>query len=624
MSVTLPSPSDGLTTDALGAWRACLRDWSATEDYPTLLRLSRQADKLAAAPDVERTLVPVRVAVLSSATADFLLPVLKTALYRAGLRPSVHVEPYGQVTTSLLDPDGALTRFAPQVTLVLSAAPHLPGWPALDAPLDDVQQRVENVCRTLLDPCVTFHERTGSEIVMDNFHPPASRASGNFGAKLPGDPTTFVRRVNLALGDRAPRFVHINDVAALAERRGITTWFDDRYWHLAKQPVSFDGVADYCRSLAAVTGAVLGRTKKCLVLDLDNTLWGGVVGDDGLAGIHIGEGSPEGEAFKAFQVYVRQLRERGVLLAVCSKNDDGIARSAFTGHPDMVLRLDDFVVFKANWEPKSQNLRAMAREMDLPLEAFVFVDDNPAERDEVARALPDVTVVDLPDDPAEYVPALDSRRLFEIVALTSEDRGRTAAYHARRQSLDALADATDVPAYLASLEMTAAVRPFEPVSFERITQLVNKTNQFNLTTPRVVLAEIERLAADARSLTRTVRLKDRFADHGLISVFFGRAEGAALLIDAWLMSCRVLGRGVERLLFNDVLNAARERGLVEIVGEYRPTARNMLVKDHYAGLGFTRDGGDAAAERWRIRVDGAAPFETFIAVESVLANRPAE
>jgi FkbH-like protein len=368
---------------------------------------------------------------------------------------------------------------------------------------------------------------------------------------------------------------------------------------------------------------VLGRTKKCLVLDLDNTLWGGVVGDDGLAGIHIGEGSPEGEAFKAFQTYVRQLRERGVVLAVCSKNDDGIARSAFTDHPDMVLRRDDFVVFKANWEPKSQNLRAMALEMDLPLDSFVFIDDNPAERDEVARALPEVTVVDLPDDPAAFVRALDGERLFEIVALTNEDRRRTETYHARRQSLGALAGATDVPAYLASLQMTATIRPFERVSFERITQLVNKTNQFNLTTPRVVLAEIERLAADPRSVTRTVRLKDRFADHGLISVFFGHIEGETLLIDAWLMSCRVLGRGVERLLFNDVLAAAREGGLAEIVGQYKPTPRNMLVKDHFAGLGFMRDGGDAAAERWRLRVADAAPFETFIAAERAAA-RPAE
>jgi FkbH-like protein len=615
MSLTSPSSSDGLTAQVIDAWRAWVREWDTARDYSTQLRLSRTGERLGAGPELDDRLVPVRLAIVSSATADFFLPILKASLLRLGLRPSTYVAPYGQVSTSLLDPDGPLARFRPQVTLLANATSHLPGWPPLAATLDEVQRHVDAACRSLLEPCAVFHERTGSEIVLDNFHAFDWRAAGNLGAKLPGDPANFVRRLNLTLGDRAPRFVHINDVAALAARHGLAAWFDERYWHLAKQAVSFDCVPDYCRSLASVIGAVLGRTKKCLVLDLDNTLWGGIIGDDGLAGIQIGEGSPEGEAFRAFQGYVRQLRERGVLLAVCSKNDDGIARSAFTDHPDMLLRLDDFVAFKANWQPKSENLRAIAREIDLPLESFVFVDDNAAERHEVRQALPEVTVPELPEDAAGFVRALDRERLFEVVTLTTEDLRRTDIYHARRQSLEAIAGTTDVSAYLASLEMKATVRPFEPVAFERITQLVNKTNQFNLTTPRVVAAEIERLASDPEAVTRTVRLQDRFADHGLISVLFGRVEGRTLLIHAWLMSCRVLGRGVERLLFNDVLATARARGVVDIVGEYRPTARNMLVKDHYATLGFTRDAVEGTADRWRLQVADASPLETFIAAD---------
>lgn len=615
------SGSDKLTVESAGVWRAFLRDWAAASDYPTLLRLSRHAEKLTARPELERRLVPVRLAILSSATVDFLLPVLKAALLTLGVRPSFYVAPYGQVSTSLLDATGPLVEFQPQVTLVVTATPHVPGWPALAATLPEVEARVDEVCRALLTPCTVFHERTGSEVVMNNFHPMPGRAAGNLGAKLPGDPTHFIRRVNLALGDRAPRFVHVHDVASLAERRGIETWFDERYWYLAKQPVSFDCVSDYCRSLASVIGAILGRTRKCLILDLDNTLWGGVIGDDGLAGIQIGEGSPEGEAFKAFQHYVRALKERGVLLAVCSKNDERIARSAFTDHPEMVLRLDDFVSFKANWQPKSDNIRTIAREMDLPLDAFVFVDDNPAEREEVMRALPEVAVPSMPDDAGGFVRALDGERLFEVAALTDEDLRRTSAYQARRQSIEALTDATDIGAYLASLDMKASIRPFEPVSLERITQLVNKTNQFNLTTPRVVLAEIQQLASDPSLVTRTVRLRDRFGDHGLISVLFGRVVGRQLRLDAWLMSCRVLGRGVERLLFNDVLAIARDRGLEEIVGFYKPTNRNGMVKDHYAGLGFSRltdtDGPEhPGVELWRLGVAETAPFETFIATEN--------
>jgi FkbH-like protein len=510
--------------------------------------------------------------------------------------------------------------FRPQVTVVLTASPHVPGFPALTASRDEVERAVDEVCDALIAPCVAFHERTGAAMVVNNFHPLHGRPAGNFGARLPGDPTQFIRRLNLALSDRAPRSVHIHDVASLAERRGLDAWFDERYWYLAKQPMSFTWAADYCRSLASLVGALLGRTRKCLVLDLDNTLWGGVIGDDGVAGIAIGEGSAVGEAFKAFQQYVLALKQRGVLLAVCSKNDDRIARSAFTDHPEMVLRLDDFVAFKATWRPKSEQLRAIAAEVNLPLDAFVFLDDNPAERAEVARALPEVAVLDLPDDPGGFLRALDAAGLFEVATLTTEDVQRTATYQVRRQSIAAATGTTDVSAYLASLDMIAEVRPFEPLAFERITQLVNKTNQFNLTTPRVVLSEILGLASDPAALTRTVRLRDRFGDHGLISVLYGHVQADRLTIDAWLMSCRVLGRGVERLLLNDVVAAARARGIQEIVGCYRATDRNGLVKGHYAGLGFTRDPdreatGPAGAEWWRLAVAGAAPLETFITTQ---------
>lgn len=616
----MPRASDNSTSGVLNSWDTFRRQWSSTHDYSALVRLSRQAKALAQNPEIASRLTPVRLAVASSATVDFLMPILNAALLTAGVRASLYAAPYGQISSSLLDHEGALVQFQPQVTVVLHATPHLPGLPALADPLADVEARVDQVCRELLGPCEIFHRRTGSEIVLANFHPLPWRAAGNLGAKLPGDPTNFIRRVNVALGDRAPRFVHIFDVGSLAERIGVATWFDERYWYLAKQPLAFVSVRDWVRSLSAVIGGMLGRARKCVVVDLDNTLWGGVIGDDGLAGILIGEGSPEGEAFTGLQCYLRDLKERGVLLAVCSKNDEEIARTPFLRHPDMVLRLDDFAAFKANWQPKSENIRAIAREMDLPLDAFVFVDDNPAERDEVAQALPDVAVPDLPDDPAGFVRALDAQRLFEVTSLTEEDLRRTATYQARRQSRDALSEVTDLRSYLASLMMTASVGPFSPASFERVTQLVNKTNQFNLTTPRLVLADIERLASDPGTLTRSVRLRDRFGDHGLISVLFGHIAGHRLLLDAWLMSCRVLGRGVEGLLFNELLRTARARGLKEIVGLYRPSSRNTLVNDHYARLGFARAGIAVGAERWRLSVDEAAPVETFITVDSASAQ----
>jgi FkbH-like protein len=605
-----PAPS---TVDVDAAWTRLLREWSAAGDYPALLRLSRRADRLAGDPRIAERLVPLRIGLASSATIDFVVPVLKTALLASGILPVFHLAPYGQVTVSLLDGQGPLAQFAPQVTVVVHAAPHVPRLTELTDTIEDVERRVDDACRELLAPCEMFHQRTGSEIVLTNFHPLPWRAAGNVGARLPGDPTSFMRRLNLAVSDRAPRYVHVFDVASLAERVGVEHWFDERYWHLAKQPLSFESVPVFSRTLAAVIGGLVGRVRKCVVVDLDNTLWGGVIGDDGLA-IQIGEGSAEGEAFKAFQQYLRDLKGRGILLAVCSKNEDATARSAFLEHPDMVLRLDDFAAFKANWQPKSDNIRAIARELDLPLDAFVFVDDNPAERDEVARAIPEIAVPPLPDDPSQFVRALDVHHFFETPSLTDEDLQRTTAYVARRRSREELSAATDVGAYLASLEMTASVESFTPSSFERITQLVNKTNQFNLTTPRLLQADIERMAADPSMVTRTVRLKDRLGDHGLISVLFGRIEDRQLFIDAWLMSCRVFGRGVEALLFNDLLRTAAAREISELIGFYRPTKKNVLVKDHYARLGFSRDPGEDGTERWRLSVADAKPMETHIAL----------
>ncbi len=408
-------------------WRALRRAVRATTDYAALVRLGQRAERLDAAAARPR-LVPARIAILSGATVDLLLPALKAALFGVGLQPTFHVTPYNQFVPTLIDPDSSLVAFAPHIAIVVNTAHHISRWPSLGASLEQVSAVVDDVCQALLGPCAAFHERTGSEIVLSNFHSLPGRLAGNVGAKLPGDRTNFIRRVNVALGDRAPRYVHFNDVAALVEQHGLNRWFDSRYWFLAKQPMSFECVADYCHNLAAIAGAILGRTRKCLVADLDDTLWGGVIGDDGLAGIQIGEGSAAGEAFKAFQLYLRELKDRGILLAVCSKNDERIARSAFTDHPDMVLRLDDFVAFKANWLPKSQNLEAIAADLDLPLDALVFVDDNPAEREQVAQALPDVAVADLPDDAADFPSAINAGRFFETVSLTSEDVNRTASY----------------------------------------------------------------------------------------------------------------------------------------------------------------------------------------------------
>jgi FkbH-like protein len=410
----------------------------------------------------------------------------------------------------------------------------------------------------------------------------------------------------------APPFVHLNDVAALVERRGLDRYFDIRLWHEAKQPVAPDAIPELARNTAAIVGAILGRSRKCLVVDLDNTLWGGVVGDLGVDGIVLGEGSGVGEAFKAFQIHLKAMKDRGVLLAVSSKNDERLALKPFAEHPEMVLKRDDFVAFRANWDPKSDNLREIARELNIGLDALVFADDNPAEREEVRQALPQVVVPELSADPADYPMIIDATRCFEVSSVTEEDRRRSGMYRLQSQRGELLNTTRNLAEFLASLDMRAVIRPFEPVSFARITQLVNKTNQFNLTTRRLTGAQVEALASDPACLTRTVRLEDRFGDHGLVSVLFGRIEAATLTLDGWLMSCRVLNRGVEQLVLNDVVSAARQLAVTQVVGSYIPTDRNGLVKHLYRDLGFAAVDDREGTTTWRLDLQHFTPLQTFV------------
>jgi FkbH-like protein len=371
------------------------------------------------------------------------------------------------------------------------------------------------------------------------------------------------------------------------------------------------------REAGRVVSGMRRAPKKVLVLDLDNTLWGGVIGDDGIDGIELGDTSPTGEAFKAFQAYVKSLKERGVLLAVASKNDPDKAREAVEQHPEMVLRMDDFVSFKASWDPKSDSLRDMAFSLGLGLDSFVFVDDNPAEIEIVRQFAPEVTTILLGDDPASYVAQLADCRLFEPTTVTSDDARRTDQY-AHERSREALrASTTDMDAYLLSLEMEGTIAPFDPADLPRIAQLVNKSNQFNLTTRRRTESELRAIAESNDHAAFSFRLRDRFSDHGLIAVVIGTVAGGKMNIDTWLMSCRVLKRQVEEETMNAivVIAAARRAGVVP--GEYLPTKKNAMVRDLLPRMGFSlvqeRDG----ALEFALEVAGYAPFATRIRMKGL-------
>lgn len=436
-------------------------------------------------------------------------------------------------------------------------------------------------------------------------------------AAMAGSAARAIQQVNQAVvaAARAGRVTPF-DLAALAARIGSETFFDPVRFHQAKTPFSLEAGPLVADALAALIAAMVGKSARALVLDLDNTLWGGVVADDGVAGIVVGQGSAAGEAYLELQRYALELRRRGVVLAACSKNLEAIAREPFRTHPDMLLREAHLPVFLANFEDKATNIARIAAALDLDPSSLVFLDDNPAERERVRSALPWVMVPELGDDPAFFVRALASSGFFEHLALTSDDLGRADAYQARAEARALRAEVGDYDAYLRSLQMVMTIAPFDEIGRPRIVQLMQKSNQFNLTTQRHSEAQVAAFQADPGYLAWQVRLKDRFADHGMISVLIADARGPDWVIDSWVMSCRVLERGVEATIIGALAKAAEQAGARSLIGVYRPTPRNGLVAELYDRLGFSCEAtAEDGERRYRLDLAGARASPTSIQVE---------
>jgi FkbH-like protein len=444
---------------------------------------------------------------------------------------------------------------------------------------------------------------------------------------LPGAPAALVPAINAQLRAAAGAAgVHLVALDAAASRDGVGFWYNDSFWHRAKQEVSIAAAPLYGDLVMRLLAARYGRSYKCLVLDLDNTLWGGVVGDDGVEGLVLGQGSAEGEAFVAFQSYAKDLAGRGIILAVCSKNDEVNALGPFERHPDMVLKRSDIACFMANWDDKATNLQRIATTLNIGLDSLVFVDDNPFERNLVRGKLPMVAVPEISEDPGLTPGILADAGYFEALALTAEDRARSAQYQANAARASLAGDANDIGAYLDSLEMRLIWNGFEPIGLPRIVQLINKSNQFNLTTRRYGEDDVRQMMTDGSVAGVQLRLVDRFGDNGMIAVAILRREGTEALIDTWLMSCRVLGRRVEEASLDTLAAACRRRGIHRLVGIYRPTAKNNMVQDLYPRLGFTVLAGQSTDQEQRFTLDLEAckPHPVPMEVEDTLSPQPQE
>jgi FkbH-like protein len=569
---------------------------SPLDDYsPDQLVLKRRSLRKAflASPDLRE----IRIAVLGGSTSNELVDFWELYLLNAGFLPTFHQTEYGRYYSDAVMSPEAIVAFEPHLVYVHTSTRNIEQWPALQSTEAELLDCVTAEIGRFKEIWQAIDERLGCDLIQNNFDPYPTAVLGNLDAVLPGGRGRFITELNARLAQEVAAHpkVLLQDLHRLAAQTGLQRWFDPSRWHSYKIDTTLEGSLAIATSLTAMVRAMYGRTRKCLVLDLDNTLWGGVIGDDGADKIVIGRETPLAEAYTAFQQYCLDLRARGILLAACSKNTEEIARQGFE-HPDSLLKIEHFSALRINWNPKHDNIRELAQELNLGLDSFVFVDDNPAERAIVLAQLPEVAVPDVGDDVTFFTDRIDAKRYFEPRALGTEDLGRAQLYQENKQRAEVQSRFKDYGEYLQSLEMTAEIAEFRPVYLERITQLTNKTNQFNLTTRRYTLAEIEAVMQDPECIGLYGRLTDRFGDNGLVSVVLGRRSGAVLDIDLWLMSCRVLKRDMEFAMLDALVERAKSQGIGTLVGHYIPTKKNAMVADHYANLGFHRDGVEAGSE----------------------------
>ena len=563
--------------------------------------------------------LPVRLAVLASSTSDHLPPAIRVAGLRRKLLIDVHAGTYGQYRQDLLDPASTLHRFQPQAVLFSLTAREAIAGIALAATAAEVDNGIARFTAELRSLWRKAREIGDAAVIQQTFIDVSEPVFGGYDRIVPGAPATIIARLNDQVCEAAARDgVLILDVARASQRDGIDAWFDVGRWLQGKLEIAPQAAPLYGDLAARILAAPRGLSKKCLVLDLDNTLWGGVIGDDGLDGIVLGEGSAAGEAHLALQHYAKQLKNRGVILAVCSKNDAKIAEVAFRDHPEMVLRRSDIAAFQANWDDKAQNLKAIASRLNIGVDSLVFVDDNPVERARVRQSLPMVAVPEMPDDPAHYVRSLADAGYFEAVAFTADDRSRAEQYAANAEREALLETAESMDDFLRGLKMTAVYGPFTAVDHARVVQLINKTNQFNTTTRRYAGHEIARMMEDPKAVTLQFRLLDRVGDNGLVSTMIlrpTRADDEVLEIENWVMSCRVFGRELEFEAMNIAVDAARERGVRALVADYTPTAKNDVISKLYPSLGFTEVAQPASAKgttRWRLHLADYVTRDTHI------------
>lgn len=555
------------------------------------------------APD---NLPTVKLAVLADSASQLLCMALKGSAVEHGFKLDLWEADYNQIDLQLMNPASEYHEFKADYTLIFQSSHKLLNeFRAVDAA--EKSTFAEKRLNTIANYCNSCE----GKLIYCDYTELNDNVFGSYGYKVESSSAFQLRKLNYKLSELAltqPN-LYICSLSDIQNRLGRDTTFDVSIYTSTEMVLSVDSLPWVASRVCDVIAALKGKAKKCLILDLDNTLWGGVVGDDGWENLQLGHGLGIGKAFSEFQAWIKQLKERGIILAVCSKNDEAIAREAFEKNPEMVLQLDDFAMFVANWNNKADNIRHIQHTLNIGFDSMVFIDDNPFERNMVRDNIPDITVPEMPVDPADYLEYLYGLNLFEAASYSSEDAARTKQYQVEAQRSIAQQQFANEDDFLQSLSMEALVEGFNKFNIPRVAQLTQRSNQFNLRTIRYDEADISRMASDSNYVCMAFSLCDKFGDNGLISVVIMQKEdNNTLFINTWLMSCRVLKRGMESFVTNAIAEYASQHGYKQIIGEYLPSPKNKMVANHYPALGFESIGDG----RFRLNVDKFTPLNNHI------------
>ena len=549
-----------------------------------------------------------QLALLGDSATQFLGKAIRGHGYDEKINFEIFEADYDQLDRQILDPSSELYHSKPEFVVLYLSSEKL--WKRFAATTTKAKSSfADQILSELKNWWLTIAANSKAKIIQFNLVELNDGIFGNFANRAPTSFLFQLRKINYGLTQLAQEHKHvfIADIAAQASYVGYANAHDPRLYVTSKVAFALEFLPLVAKAVTDIVKAVSGSFKKCLILDLDNTVWGGVVGDDGMEGIQIGE-LGMGHAFDALQEWAKELKQRGIVLAVCSKNEEETAKKPFRDHPDMTLRLDDIAVFIANWDNKADNIKTIQATLNIGFDSMVFVDDNPFERNLVREHLPAVVVPELPEDPSLYVSYLRSLNLFETASYSEEDLERTKQYQQEIARTDLQKSFTNIDDYLKSLEMVSVVKEFDDFNTPRVAQLTQRSNQFNLRTVRYTEADVKMMSQSDEFITLSFNLEDKFGDHGLIAlIILKRQPDKTAFIDTWIMSCRVLKRGMEEFTVNQMVKRAREAGIERLIGEYLPTSKNAMVKELYPQMGFASNNG-----RWELDLRGREDFKVFI------------